>query len=251
MNGHFGEWMQGRLGPDGPLALITLACPLPPVEPAAGAGPLLDPARIATFCAALGINDPGVGLTARMPLGGGTGTSTAALLQIARAAGVSDPATLAAACLIAEGASDPLMLPRPDAVLWAPREGRVINTIAPPPMAEIVGGFWGPPIPTDAADQDFPDILDLVRAWGADSSLPHCAELASVSARRTTARRGPSGDPTASLAADLGALGWARAHTGSARALIYAPGTVPAGTKAALAETGLTGTLRFVTGGAA
>ena len=25
--GHFGEWLQGRLGPDGPLALVTLACP--------------------------------------------------------------------------------------------------------------------------------------------------------------------------------------------------------------------------------
>ena len=25
--GHFGEWIQGRLGPDGPLALVTVACP--------------------------------------------------------------------------------------------------------------------------------------------------------------------------------------------------------------------------------
>ncbi|TMV63484.1 propanediol utilization protein, partial [Thioclava sp. BHET1] len=25
--GHFGELLQGRLGPDGPLALVTLPCP--------------------------------------------------------------------------------------------------------------------------------------------------------------------------------------------------------------------------------
>ena len=26
--GHFGEWLQGRLGPDGPVALVTLPCPV-------------------------------------------------------------------------------------------------------------------------------------------------------------------------------------------------------------------------------
>lgn len=249
MSGHFGEWMQGRLGPDGPLALVTLSCPLPPVEVSPGAGPLLPPERIAAFCAALGISNPGLGLVARLPLGGGTGASTAALLQIARAAGIRDAARLAAACLVAEGASDPLMLERPDAVLWAPREGRALAPIAPPPAAEIIGGFWGSPLPTDPADIAFPDIADLRGLWPADPQLPVCAGIASESARRTTAARGPRNDPTATIAADLGALGFARAHTGSARALIYAPGTVPAAAEAALTEAGLTGIVRFATGG--
>ncbi|WP_375261660.1 propanediol utilization protein [Palleronia sp.] len=250
MSGHFGEWMQGRLGPGGPLALVTLSCPLSPVEVSPGAGPLLPPERIANFCAALGVADPGLGLVARLPLGGGTGASTAALLQIARAVGFHDPDRLAAACLAAEGASDPLMLARPDGVLWAPREGRALAKVAPPPAAEIVGGFWGPPLPTDPSDIAFPDIADLFRLWSG-RDLPLCAEIASESARRTTTARGPADDPTATLAADLGALGWARAHTGSARALIYAPGTVPAAAEAALAEAGLTDIVGFRTGGPA
>ncbi|SFG84709.1 threonine kinase [Palleronia marisminoris] len=251
MSGHFGEWMQGRMDPDGTLALVTMTCPLPPVEPSPGAGPLLPPERIAAFCAALGVADPRLDMAARMPMGGGTGASTAALLLIGRAAGVHDPARLATACIAAEGASDPLMLDCPDAVLWAPREGRILDRIAPPPRAEIVGGFQGPPLPTDPADIDFPDIADLHRLWATSGQLSLCAGIASESGRRTTAARGPEGDPTQTLAADLGALGWARAHTGSARALIYAPGAVPPGVEAALAEAGLTGIVRFQTGGAA
>jgi hypothetical protein len=53
------------------------------------------------------------------------------------------------------------------------------------------------------------------------------------------------------LARDLGALGYARAHTGPARALIFAPGKVPNGAGAALKEAGLRDVLHFRTGGAA
>jgi hypothetical protein len=53
------------------------------------------------------------------------------------------------------------------------------------------------------------------------------------------------------LARELGALGYARAHTGPARALIFAPGKVPGGAGAALQEAGLRDVLRFRTGGAA
>jgi hypothetical protein len=55
----------------------------------------------------------------------------------------------------------------------------------------------------------------------------------------------------AELARDLGALGHTRAYTGAARALVFAPGTVPEGIEVALSEAGLTGVLRFVTGGGA
>jgi len=246
--GHFGEWLQGRLGPDGPLALVTLACTVAPVEQD-GTDPLMPASVIAAFCDALGVADPGIGLVARMPLGAGTGASTAALIAIARAAGVTDPDRVRAACLTAEGASDPLMLPRPDAVLWAPREGRVLREGRTPPRAQIVGGFFGPPTPTDPADIAFPDIADLADAWSAAETLDDHARIATESALRCTALRGPANDPTRLLAADLGALGHARAHTGSARALIFAPGTAPDGAEQALAQSGLAAPLQFVTGG--
>jgi hypothetical protein len=84
----------------------------------------------------------------------------------------------------------------------------------------------------------------------ARGDLAAVAGIATESARRCSALRGPV-DPMAALARDLGALGHTRAYTGTARALIFAPGKVPDGAGAALAEAGLTGVLRFATGGAA
>ena len=60
--------------------------------------------------------------------------STAALVALARASGAAEEG-LAAACLTLEGATDPLMLPAPDAVLWAPRAARVLTPLSPPPAA--------------------------------------------------------------------------------------------------------------------
>lgn len=249
--GHFGEWLQGRLGPDGPVALVTLPCPALAVT-VAGRDPLLPAATRARFAAALGAPVPERGLTAGMPLGGGAGASTAALLALARAAGAgNDPDALARACLAAEGATDPLMYPAPAALLWAPREARILARLPPPPAAEIVGGFAGPPTPTDPADTDFPAIADLVALWrAAKGDLATCAGLAAESARRCAAHRGPADDPMPALAAELGALGHVRAHTGSARGLVFAPGAAPPGAEARLARAGLTGILRFAAGGA-
>jgi uncharacterized protein involved in propanediol utilization len=251
VTGHFGEWLQGRLGPDGPLVLVTLPCSALAIT-VAGTDPLLRAATRDRFAHALGHPLPETGLRSDMPLGAGAGASTAALIALARAAGGGgDAESLAQACLAAEGATDPLMFEAPDALLWAPRAARALARLPPMPPAEIVGGFWGPPTPTDPADIDFPDIADLVALWRtADGDLAACAGLAAESARRCTARRGPSQDPVPDLAAALGALGHTRAHTGSARGLVFAPGTAPARCEALLAEAGLGGTLRFATGGA-
>ena len=101
---------------------------------------------------------------------------------------------------------------------------------------------------TNPADMDFPDVADLVERWeGAD--LARRAELATQSAERTTTRRGPEGDPTKALARDLGALGWARAHTGSARALIFPPDEVPEDVESMLGDAGYQRLVRFRTGG--
>ena len=255
---HFGEWLQGSLGPDGPLALVTLvpqgvalAAWRRPARGlfshAMGYG-ALSPAVLARFGRELGGRPQGrVLLRLPYPPGMGTGMSTAGLLAVAGAG--YRPEVLARACIAAEGASDPLMHPAPAQRLWAPREGRVLGDLPAQPHAHLLAGFWGPPRPTRAGDQDYDDISDLVTAWRRGGDLASRAALASESARRCIARRGPLGDPTAALARDLGALGWAISHSGAARALIFAPGQVPAQGVAALREAGLRGVHRLATCG--
>lgn len=250
--GHFGEWMQGRLGPRGPLALVTVPCEAlavtalaePGVFGVEGAVPA-DTAR-AFFEALGGVPPLGFRLVADAVPGGGAGVSTASLMAMAAAAGVSGD--LAAAARTAEGAVDPLMLDRPGDVLWASREARVVEVLGPPPEVEIAGGFFGPPERTRAKDLAFPDIADLVGFWRGAVAREDRAALAGIAteaARRTTALRGPEGDPTDELARETGALGWIRAHTGSARGLIFPPCKVPGGIVARLAEAGLESPLVF------
>ena len=253
--GHFGEWIQGRLGPDGPVALVTLACPVLCAR-APGtqlkAREFLDAAQLDAFAAALGIDSPNwPDLDCDMPLGGGAGASTACLVAAARAVGFAGPpATLARACLAIEGASDPLMHDVPDRLLWASRRAEVLRLMPVPPEAEIIGGLWGGPERTDPGDDRFPDITDLADLWAdaaARGDLAAIAGIATESARRCTALRGPA-DPLVDLAWDLGALGVARAHTGSARAVIFAPGKAPDIAESTLREAGLNHVLRFRTG---
>lgn len=261
VEGHFGELMQGRLGARGPVVLVTLPCPVLAVEVATETGieagardaALLDPARAARLCAALGLTLPArlPPLVASMPPGGGAGASTAALVALARSLGFDGtPETLARACAEAEGASDPLMYPHPERLLFAPREGRVVRALPALPRFELVGGFHGPAQRTRAEDVDFPDIADLLARWERLETLAGMAALASLSAARTLAHRGPAGDPTEALAQRLGAAGWTIAHTGSARGLIFAPGTVPPGAEATLRAAGFAQVLRFAGGGA-
>ncbi|SNS95215.1 propanediol utilization protein [Antarctobacter heliothermus] len=254
--------MQGRIGAGGPVVLVTLACPTRGVTVRrTGGGPLalegaatvVTPAQAARMLAALG--QPVAGryhISADLQPGGGAGMSTAALVALARAAraaGATDGAAIARACLAVEGASDPLMWPTPDRLLWASRRAEIVRSLDPVPACEILGGFWGPPQRTDPKDADFPDIADLIEAWP-QADLAAKAALAAESARRCSALRGPVDDPMPALATRLGALGHARAHTGPARALIFAPGTVPDGAARVLTAAGLKDVLRFATGGA-
>ena len=206
----------------------------------------MDEARLRSFLSALGSDARWrVALRADAPPGGGAGVSTAALVAVARAAGAEE-ARVARACLAAEGAVDPLMMDEPAAWLWASREARAIRPIEPPQPMDIVGGFWGAPERTAPEDDDFPDIADLAGRWDAVAGdLSALAAIASESAARTTALRGPAGDPTEALVAETGALGWTRAHTGSARALIFPPGGAPEGLEAQLASQCYALPLRF------
>lgn len=259
VDGHFGELLQGRLGPDGPVALVTLPCPalsasvtLLPGGPGLHQpdGRVLCHDRARRFLRFLGIRHPQRAvLRLGMPPGGGAGASTAALVALGRAYG-ADESRLVEACLRAEGASDPLMLPAPGRVLWASRQGRVIARLPALPRMEVLGGFCGPARRTDPADNRFPDIGDLLQDWPAAlHDLARTAEMASESARRTLALRGPVDDRTQAIAAGLGALGFAIAHTGSARALLFRPGDVPAGATSAVIAAGWRGIVRFRTGG--
>jgi uncharacterized protein involved in propanediol utilization len=263
VEGHFGEWIEGRLGPDGPVALVTLPCPALAVTvgwqparhleiggPAAG---ILPPARARRLLEMLGLPPTGrAEVASDMPAGGGAGASTAALVALARAAAgrCLAPEALAAACLAAEGAVDPLMLPRPDALLWAPRAARLLRHLTPPPVFEVVGGYLGPPERTDPEDTDLPDVSDLLDPWeraAQKHDRAAVARLAAVSAERTTALRGPADDPTGELAVTTGALGHVRAHTGSARGLLFAPGTAPAAAAERLAAAGYAAVFAFRT----
>ncbi|EKD59929.1 MAG: hypothetical protein ACD_54C01045G0001, partial [uncultured bacterium] len=96
--GHFGELLQGRIGRNGPVALVSLSCPalrvsaslLPQKELTLhGAGQrLLTPQRARALLTHLGLAQPGrILLRAEMPVGGGAGASTAALVAVARLAG--------------------------------------------------------------------------------------------------------------------------------------------------------------------
>lgn len=260
VSGHFGELMQGRLGAHGPLALISLPCPPLYVTARAVLGhgngiyasgrAIITPARARQFLAQLGQALPKrVILHANMPLGAGAGVSTATLVALARLAGwQGSPLTLARACVLAEGASDPLMLPAPERLLWASREGRVLRQLPALPAFDIIGGFWGPPRPTIPQDLHFPDISALIAPWqqaARAQNLDAIADLATHSAKATLALRGPANDPTAALALALGAKGFVIAHTGSARGLIFAQRGIPARAHAALRSAGMQGIVQF------
>ena len=268
--GHLGELMQGRLGPQGPVVLLTLPCPALRMvgqwrtgefalhQP----GPtIVSRAQVMGLLRALDLPVRGqFTLRAQMPPGGGAGSSTAALVAVARLAGHPAAAArdLALACIAVEGASDPLMFPASAGLLWASRQGRILRSLPPLPGIEVLGGFFGPMRRTDPADSRFADVSDLADALPrALRSAAALAELSGESARRALALRGAQSlkggqsvqqggaDPTCQLARDLGALGYAIGHTGPARALIFAPGCVPAHAKALLLEAGFRQLVQF------
>ena len=263
VSGHFGELLQGRLGEMGPVALITLPCPdlsmkgwMRPASSLRLHGPdrLMTPAAARRFLSKLGVQPRGeFRLRAGMPAGGGAGASTAALVAIARLAAPDQTSdAVARACLEIEGASDPLMYDTPETLLWASREARIVDVMPPLPRFEVLGGFFGPPRNTCAEDINFADISDLIVPWRVAAEAGNLATLAGLSSQaadRTLRCRGPADDPTTDLARELGALGYVIAHTGSARGLVFAPGTVPERGPAALREAGLRRMVRFRAGG--
>ncbi|MEL6577109.1 MAG: propanediol utilization protein, partial [Pseudomonadota bacterium] len=200
LTGHFGEFLQGRLGAEGPVALVTLPCPVARAEvaftprahaPLVASGPLAPLLR----CAATAARGQGMRvlggvlhLRHNVPPGGGAGLSTMAALGTIRALrGPSDAAPEAALCLAFEGATDPLMHAEPGRLLWASRQARIVETLPPPPRFTVAAGFLGPPLRTDPASTDFADIADLVDRWrraAQAGDAPAAAAIATASAER-------------------------------------------------------------------
>lgn len=247
IRGHFGEYVQGRLGPDGPLCLITVPCPETGLRAELRCGDRSPADPHAGFLMSLGLAGQGEVIVSPLsPPGAGTGISTASLIAAALLHGWQGSSSrLMAACVAEEGASDPLAFRHPERLLWASREGRILQRLPALPVHDIVGGYFGMPRSTDPADVDFPDVSDIVADWERADRLHIFAELASESARRCLRMRGPADDPTEGLARDLGATGFLVAHTGSARGLIFPKGEVPSGAALALEAGGLTRVMQF------
>ncbi len=262
--GHFGEFLQGRLGPEGPVVLVTLPCPALAVTACVapgqnlrihGAGQrLLTLERARRFLNALRLSVRArVLLRAAMPVGGGAGASTATLVALAYAAGYEGSSDrLARAAILCEGASDPLMFASPERHLWASRQGRSLRALPALPRFDVLGGFAGPPQRTEPQDTRFPDISDLIEPWSraaAVADAPGLGRLAAISADRTRALRGGETVPLREIAARTGALGYAIAHTGSACALLFAPGTIPPSAASLMRAAGCRQVIAFRTGG--
>lgn len=263
VDGHFGELIQGRMGPSGPVALISLPCPALQLTALASPAQRLEiyspqrvlPSQMARqFLSRLGRRSHHrIVLRSDMPPGGGSGASTAALVALAQLGEEPiDPQSLAEACLDVEGATDPLMFAQPERLLWASRRARVLQNMPALPKFEVLGGFWGPMTRTAAQDRNFADISDLVPKWRSAAlaqDLPGLSALCSQSAARNLSLRGLANDPTPKLAASLGALGYVAAHTGAARGFIFARGTCPKEATAVLRQSGFASIVYFNAGG--
>ncbi|MEM9724046.1 MAG: propanediol utilization protein [Pseudomonadota bacterium] len=275
--GHFGEVLQGRLGADGPIALVTLAAPGVAAlsaqaiwAPVRGAPLLVQPSPLKNlgeraFRAARRQADaPARGwggrlqARARSRIGGGCGASTAVALAALRvAAPALGAAREAEICLSVEGAVDPLMRAAPGATLWASRQAEALARLSPPPRFLVVGGHDGPPRRTVDESDAFDDVSDLAAAAVAACAKGDRAALAEVATASAERRRRTASSPhfqdVRALAADIGALGVVIAHTGSAAGLLFAPeaGAAALRARAALSEIGLQETLIFETGRAA
>ncbi len=260
-HGHCGELLQGRLGPDGPVALVTLPWPdlvsrawFAPAQSA----PLLvrvrgpgehepDVAKRAARAAQAALGRAGIGgrlvLSNPAPVGGGAGSSSMDALISIRAVAAAfgarfEPEWEAALAHRAEGAVDPLMYDAP--VLFASRQARKIALLPPAPKLLAVGGFDGPSRQTAAASPSDLDVTELAtrlaRAFAA-RDLREIGAVATASAEADQALHPkPHWAEIKALAVEVRALGVAASHSGPAVALLLPP---DADTRARRAVTGL------------
>ncbi|MCX4779280.1 GHMP kinase [Streptomyces sp. NBC_01264] len=209
-------------------------------------------------------------LSGEIPVGLGMGSSSSDVIAAVRAVADSyglrlDPPTVAALAVRAEHACDPLMLGgRP--VLFAQREGRVLEVLGPalPPLV-VVGCALGGGAPVDtlslpAADVGRSDVRAyerlraLLRRAVATGSAELLGAVATASARRGQRVLGhPEFDALTALARRVGAVGVQIAHSGAVAGVLFDP-TAPGlrrrvrGCLHALDAHGIPATRTFTTG---
>lgn len=261
--GHFGELLQGRLGPDGPVALVSLPCPHLTLRARAALSnhlSIYSPQRVLSlqttrrFLQRIGAPmNRRFALHSDMPPGGGAGASTACLIALAQLShSTLSKVELAQACLEIEGATDPLMFSHPEQMLWASRRAELLRPLPKLPKFEVLGGFYGALCRTNPKDQNFADVSDLLTKWeiaAQAQDLDTLGKLAKTSAKRNLALRGDTTDPTLRIAEDINALGIVIAHTGAARGFIFAPNTTPLSAKSHLGAAGFSTIVHFTAGG--
>ncbi|MFD7031365.1 GHMP kinase [Streptomyces sp. NPDC059917] len=179
-------------------------------------------------------------LAGDVPVGLGMGSSTSDVIAAVRA--VADayglrlpPETVARLAVRAELACDPLMLDeRP--VLFAQREGRVLEVLGPrlPPLV-VVGCALGGGAPVDTLALPVPEPGDDdVRAWErlrgllrravATGDVRLLGQVATASARRGQQVLGhPEFDALCAVARRVGAAGVQIAHSGSVAGVLFDP----------------------------
>ncbi|MFI8262697.1 MULTISPECIES: GHMP kinase [unclassified Streptomyces] len=179
-------------------------------------------------------------LTGDIPVGLGMGSSTSDVIATVRAVADSyglrpAPETVARLAVRAEQACDPLMLDgRP--VLFAQREGRVLETLGPalPPLV-VVGCALGGGAPVDTLSLPVREPReDDVRAWErlrtllrravatADARL--LGEVATASARRgQQVLRHPEFEALTAIHRRVGAVGVQIAHSGAVAGVLFDP----------------------------
>ncbi|MFC9733434.1 GHMP kinase [Streptomyces roseolus] len=210
-------------------------------------------------------------LTGSVPLGLGMGSSTSDVLATVRAVADAyglrlDPGTTAGLAVRAEGASDPLMLDeRP--VLFAQREGRVLEVLGPalPPLL-VVGCLLGGGAPVDTLALPAPEatgselrayarLRDRLRRAVADGDAALLGRVATASARRAQrVLRHPDFEALVALARRTGAVGVQISHSGSVAGVLHDPAAPGAearadATRRALAAARIPYTRTFTAGG--
>ncbi|MEU5129849.1 GHMP family kinase ATP-binding protein [Streptomyces mobaraensis] len=179
-------------------------------------------------------------LTGDVPVGLGMGSSTSDVIAAIRAVASSyglrlPPGTVARLAVRAERACDPLMLDaRP--VLFAQREGRVLETLGPalPPLL-VVGCALGGGAPVDtlslpAHETDEHDVRAcerlraLLRRAVATGDARLLGEVATASATRgQRVLRHPEFDALTGIARRSGAVGVQIAHSGAVAGVLFDP----------------------------
>ncbi|MFJ6050104.1 GHMP kinase [Streptomyces sp. NPDC092307] len=179
-------------------------------------------------------------ITGDIPVGLGMGSSTSDVIAVVRAVADSygvrlAPDTVARLAVRAELACDPLMLDaRP--VLFAQREGRVLEVLGPrlPPLVVVgcVLGGGAPvdtlalPVPTydDSDVRGFERLRTLLRRAVATGDAALLGQVASAGARLGQQLLGhPEFDTLTDIGRRLGALGVQIAHSGAVAGLLLDP----------------------------